>query len=120
MFGATVRQRLDRYSRQDGECIVWTGRRNYHGYGQIQIAGRAIGAHRAAFEASNGPIPDGLVVRHTCDNPPCINPDHLLIGTVADNNRDKAERGRAPLVGIAKASHEARLARLAAEAETYA
>lgn len=51
-------------------------------------------AHRAAWESAHGPISSGLVVRHTCDNPRCINLEHLLLGTVADNQRDMAERGR--------------------------
>lgn len=48
-----------------------------------------------AYELSNGPIPDGLLVRHSCDNPPCCNPAHLLTGTTADNMRDRDERNRA-------------------------
>lgn len=112
LFGRSVEERLSAHSRPDGECVVWTRSRNRAGYGQIQINGRATMAHRAAYEASKGPIPEGLIVRHTCDNPPCIKPDHLILGTVADNNRDKAERGRAPVAGAAKASRDARLARL--------
>ncbi len=109
MFGATVDERLSHYSRPAGDCNVWTGHRNAGGYGQIQVNGRPRAAHRIAYELAHGPIADGLVVRHTCDNPPCIRVDHLIIGTVADNNRDKAERGRAPVVGAALRSHLDRL-----------
>lgn len=51
-------------------------------------------AHRVAYELAHGPIPEGLVVRHRCDQPGCINPTHLEVGTITDNNRDRARRGR--------------------------
>lgn len=67
-------------------------------YGQFQLAGRPnplrISAHRMAYELRHGPIPDGFLVRHTCDNRRCVRPDHLLVGTPADNMRDKVERMR--------------------------
>lgn len=78
----------------DAECWLWTGGRGRREYGQITANKTTYRAHRCAWEIANGPIPDGLVVRHTCDNPPCVNPRHLLLGTFADNNRDKVERGR--------------------------
>lgn len=78
-------------------CIEWENARTRQGYGQVRREGMMRGAHRVAYCDHHG-IPlssiKGLVVRHTCDNPPCINPEHLLLGTVADNNRDKLERGR--------------------------
>ena len=83
-------------------CWEWNGSRRAGGYGQM-AAGRycredprsiPIQTHRAAYLAWVGPIADGLVVRHKCDNPPCLNPDHLELGTLADNNRDTAERWR--------------------------
>ncbi len=72
------------------DCIPWEGPRDRKGYG---IDGRKR-ANRTAWEKANGPIPAGMVVRHKCDNPPCVNPDHLLIGTHQDNVRDRDERGR--------------------------
>jgi hypothetical protein len=78
-------------------CWEWSGSRDPHGYGRIQRGGRHGGhvkAHRASYEMHHGPIPDGLVVRHKCDNPPCCNPAHLEVGTMRDNSRDMAARGR--------------------------
>ena len=79
---------------KSGECWIWTASRRGKGYGLVRFRGRNAQAHRASYEMHNGPIPDGAVVRHKCDNPPCVNPDHLELGTVADNNRDMSERGR--------------------------
>jgi hypothetical protein len=75
-------------------CWVWKGTRNPKGYGRISVSGRQDGTHRVAYRLAHGEIPDGLVVRHRCDNPPCINPAHLEVGTPADNSRDMVERGR--------------------------
>ncbi len=77
-------------------CWRWKGYRNSDGYGQYTARGLGtLLAHRVAFELSKGPIPAKAVVRHACDNPACCNPLHLLIGSHADNVRDRDERGRA-------------------------
>lgn len=76
-----------------GPCLEWQGAR-LRGYGRVRRAGRMQYAHRVAWEEVNGPIPDGLLVLHRCDNPPCVRPEHLFLGTDADNARDKAEKGR--------------------------
>ena len=77
------------------ECWLWTAAKRNFGYGGVRIAGKTLGAHRAAYEAKNGAgSADGLMVRHKCDVPACVNPAHLEIGTLADNNRDTVERGR--------------------------
>lgn len=77
-------------TRQKSECEEWQGPRSRAGYGRV---GRGY-AHRVAYERLHGPIPAGMVVRHRCDNPPCVNPAHLELGTHADNMRDMAARGR--------------------------
>ena len=75
-------------------CWEWTASRQTNGYGQIGVGTRPHLAHRVSYELHYGDIPDGLVVRHKCDNRLCVNPDHLLTGTAADNVRDAQERGR--------------------------
>lgn len=79
---------------RSGDCWIWTGTRASTGYGVLVDNKKRIFAHRFSYELAKGPIPAGLVIRHTCDNPPCVNPAHLLTGTQADNARDMAERGR--------------------------
>lgn len=76
------------------ECWLWAAGKNGGSYGWVRARGKARRAHREAYEAENGQgSADGLVVRHRCDTPACVNPAHLEIGTRADNNRDMMERG---------------------------
>lgn len=76
-------------------CWEWQGPRTRFGHGSFYWRGRHnVGAHRVAYEIENGPIPTTLFVRHRCDNPPCVNPSHLELGTHQDNMRDRNERGR--------------------------
>ena len=75
-------------------CKVSTSHKTDKGYIRMRIDGKNYRLHRLVYASVHGPIPEGLVVRHTCDNPGCINIDHLLIGTHQDNVRDRVERGR--------------------------
>jgi len=75
-------------------CWEVRGSRHKSGYGKIEVSGKSTSTHRVAYELWVGPIPDGLIIRHRCDNPPCINPEHLEVGTHADNVKDMLERGR--------------------------
>lgn len=85
----------EKVQKSDG-CWEWTAHRGYFGYGRIMVAKKAQPAHRISWELANGPIPKGLFVCHSCDNPPCVRPDHLFLGTQADNMRDMGNKGRQP------------------------
>jgi len=78
-------------------CVEWTGPVTKHGYGRLTIRAngriRNLKAHRACYEAFNGPIPAGMCVLHRCHNPRCVNPRHLRLGTHTDNMRDAIEHG---------------------------
>jgi HNH endonuclease len=86
---------FSRLDLQPNECHVWNGQKNKTGYGLFSINGISRLAHRVAWQFANGPIPLGKLVCHSCDNPPCCNPDHLWIGTAADNTADMWSKGRA-------------------------
>lgn len=80
-------------------CWLWVGKRSAKPgyYGSFNVGGtnaKTVRTSRFAFELTNGPIPDGLDVLHTCDNPPCVNPAHLYLGDAMRNSRDAVERGR--------------------------
>lgn len=94
MFTPAQTARLERRIDRGNACWIWTGRIGKDGYGRIRIAKREYVASRAAYLRWKGPIPDGLWVLHTCDNPRCCNPDHLFLGTHADNMADMKAKGR--------------------------
>ena len=75
-------------------CWEWVGYFGSGGYGMMSRNGKNQRAHRISYEAYKGPIPKGMVIRHTCDNPACINPDHLIVGSQKDNVADREARNR--------------------------
>lgn len=78
---------------EDG-CWLWQGTLLRQGYGCIKIAGQMYKAHRLAYQYTHGPIPQGLLICHKCDNPRCVRPDHLFLGTQKDNMADMSAKGR--------------------------
>jgi hypothetical protein len=91
----TVADRFMRHViRADSGCWVWKAAKDRHGYGKFSLNKRAVGAHRACYLLFRGPIPKGSYVCHSCDNPACVNPAHLWIGTATANARDRDAKDR--------------------------
>ena len=76
------------------DCWEWNGARRPKGYGNVRINKRCMQSHRVAFELANGSIPDGYMVCHICDNPPCCNPSHLMLGVAKSNAADMLIKNR--------------------------
>ena len=92
---ASVAERLQRRLKvMNSGCQEWTGATARKGYGQIRVDHKTVQTHRLAWELANGPIPDGMLVCHTCDNPPCCNVAHLWLGTNDENMADMVGKGR--------------------------
>jgi hypothetical protein len=87
------------------ECWEWTASKSGDGYGAFKIKGKQYSAHRVSYELNHGPIPKGKCVLHSCDNPLCVNPQHLWLGTHLDNSKDKIFKGRNVITYGEKVSH---------------
>jgi len=97
-FSASLEDRLAQFTDRSGgtdACWPYQGdTSNSIGYGRMMFQGEKDGAHRWAWRSVNGAIPEGMVIRHDCDNPSCCNPRHLSVGTSMDNCADSISRGR--------------------------
>lgn len=95
----TPLQKVKKYSKPNPETGCWdwiSGSRCHGGYGTVRTDGKKRLAHRVSYEVFVGPIPEGKIVCHSCDNRMCVNPEHLWIGTQKDNVKDMLDKGRRP------------------------
>ena len=91
--GKTYEERFWSHVRKSDGCWEWIGA-NTRGYGSLWMNGRHEKATKISWQINCGPVPAGMWLLHRCDNPPCVRPDHLFLGTVLDNARDAAKKGR--------------------------
>ena len=89
---------FSKVNKQDDGCWTWTAGRTKKQYGKFSVDGKTKQAHRVSWTLHNGDIPGRLFVLHHCDNPPCVNPEHLYLGDHKQNMRDRLERGGNPQV----------------------
>jgi hypothetical protein len=90
----STQERFEEKFEKGNSCWNWTAYKDWKGYGRFELAGRVQYAHRVSYQLYVGEIPEGLYICHRCDNPSCVRPAHLFLGTNADNMRDRENKGR--------------------------
>jgi len=91
----SIEDRFFKYVLKTSDCWLWIGVKDTSGYGKFSIKKKRVGSHRFSYElATKQPIPKGMVIMHTCDNPSCVNPKHLRIGTFSENAVDMVIKNR--------------------------
>lgn len=93
-FIMDAKERFYTHVKKTETCWLWVGAKNWGGYGHVKVNGIMVSAHRRSYEMEFGSIPTGFHVLHKCDNPSCVNPEHLYLGTHRDNMKDRAEKKR--------------------------
>ena len=89
-------ERFENKVNKTENCWLWQSSMTKQGYGLFWFDGKCVLAHRLSFEFYNGPIGDGMCIMHSCDNPSCVNPAHLSLGTLKDNTQDMLNKKRFP------------------------
>lgn len=107
-FKPALLDRLYKHIQKTDTCWIWTGSKS-GGYGNTAVNGKAQRVHRIMWTLYNGPIPKGMCVLHRCDNPPCVRPDHLFLGTKMDNVSDMIAKGRDRFVKPSALHYRAKL-----------
>lgn len=107
VHGVSLRERFETYVKKADGCWKWLGYCDQNGYGRLNVKGRPQLASRISFLLYRGDIPDGKYVCHKCDTPSCTNPDHLFLGTQADNVADMHKKGRDRKRGVPGSEHHA-------------
>ena len=97
-FHGTPEERFWHYTHKKGidECWEWAGNKDKDGYGMMRAGKHMLRPHRFSYELHNGKVADGLFVLHSCNNPACVNPNHLRAGTQTDNMQDRIRSGNCP------------------------
>lgn len=106
----TYQRFMSKVSKDPCGCWIWKASKNKDGYGQFSVKNKVLSAHRFSYEIHKGPVSKGLSVCHSCDNPSCVNPDHLWIGTHKDNMKDCWQKNRGKTIfGIGQKNVKAKL-----------